>query len=420
MDAVERYRKRRRDRLTERMRNAATPEEAQRLAIIIYTNCYRQDGGPGSGNWGHESVPGVRGGSKPGGGTSNRQGSAEKGYTSEAKEKEKAKKEAKSSSSSGTSAKKAQYKAKLKSEKEALLKEKPAEQALAMVEAGYLSYDEGVAAMRSKTASSKVEEYYAIMEENGDPTSEKPLADNKCNRNSDVESGKYSSHDEAKKGFVKERTGLSDEECDQISKEMDTWVSNSWSRADTAQIDKFIESDHTYDGEIYRGLHFVEGRDETSYDDFMKNIEVGGTISTAVSGRNASWSSSENDAATFSHRSNAYEDSVVIRCVGNRTSSPIGYLNNQGEKEVVSHSRARWTVLNVQESEKGSGGRHAEITVVECGEFDSASKGDGAMSEEKTESTESKFTSMLDRWDKSGADFVASPRKPKDEKSDED
>lgn len=47
------------------------------------------DGGPGSGNWGHEGVPGKLGGSAPGGGSENRVGDKQSGYTSFAKEKKK-------------------------------------------------------------------------------------------------------------------------------------------------------------------------------------------------------------------------------------------------------------------------------------------------------------------------------------------
>ena len=58
----------------------------------------RNDGGPGSGNWGHIGQGnGKRGGSGKGGGIQNRRGSAKEGYTSEAKqskEKGKARKEA--------------------------------------------------------------------------------------------------------------------------------------------------------------------------------------------------------------------------------------------------------------------------------------------------------------------------------------
>lgn len=59
------------------------------------------DGGPGSGNWGHSSVKGVRGGSAPGGGKANRLGTKEGGYTSEAKAWAENKKKNKQSAASG-------------------------------------------------------------------------------------------------------------------------------------------------------------------------------------------------------------------------------------------------------------------------------------------------------------------------------
>jgi len=49
----------------------------------------RDDGGPGSGNWGHAGRPGKKGGSSGGGGAHNRMGSSEEGYTSFSKEKKK-------------------------------------------------------------------------------------------------------------------------------------------------------------------------------------------------------------------------------------------------------------------------------------------------------------------------------------------
>lgn len=52
----------------------------------------REDGGAGSGNWGHGGRPGKRGGSTGGGGISNRQGSKEGGFTSEAKHRAESKK----------------------------------------------------------------------------------------------------------------------------------------------------------------------------------------------------------------------------------------------------------------------------------------------------------------------------------------
>lgn len=61
------------------------PVFADSLKLLLIQIGMHSDGGPGSGNWGHSSVEGVRGGSAPGGGTANRLGTKEGGYTSEAK-----------------------------------------------------------------------------------------------------------------------------------------------------------------------------------------------------------------------------------------------------------------------------------------------------------------------------------------------
>ena len=61
------------------------------------------DGGAGSGNWGHKGVPGQLGGSAPGGGSRNRKGTLESGYTSEAKERARAKDKDKVSVTGGSS-----------------------------------------------------------------------------------------------------------------------------------------------------------------------------------------------------------------------------------------------------------------------------------------------------------------------------
>ena len=55
-------------------------------------NVRKEDGGPGSGNWGHGGRPGKLGGSSGGGGKANRTGTKESGFSSEAKKKAEAKK----------------------------------------------------------------------------------------------------------------------------------------------------------------------------------------------------------------------------------------------------------------------------------------------------------------------------------------
>lgn len=63
------------------------------------------DGGPGSGNWGHSGRPGKIGGSCGGGGKEHRQGTKEKGFTSEAKKKSEENATSKSSSAGNSSGK---------------------------------------------------------------------------------------------------------------------------------------------------------------------------------------------------------------------------------------------------------------------------------------------------------------------------
>ena len=59
------------------------------VALMSWLNMDNKDGGDGSGNWGHEGRPGKLGGSDKGGGSHNRLGSKEEGYTSFSKEKKK-------------------------------------------------------------------------------------------------------------------------------------------------------------------------------------------------------------------------------------------------------------------------------------------------------------------------------------------
>ena len=59
------------------------------LASTVIQNTVGEDGGPGSGNWGHEGVEGQVGGSAPGGGKHNRITSKSGGFTSFAKRRKK-------------------------------------------------------------------------------------------------------------------------------------------------------------------------------------------------------------------------------------------------------------------------------------------------------------------------------------------
>lgn len=71
-----------------------------------------QDGGPGSGNWGHGGRPGKLGGSTGGGGKQHRTGNKESGFSSEAKKKAEAKKSGGGGGESGKNSSKAKSKVK--------------------------------------------------------------------------------------------------------------------------------------------------------------------------------------------------------------------------------------------------------------------------------------------------------------------
>lgn len=59
----------------------------EHLASQVLQNMIQTDGGPGSGNWGHEGVEGQLGGSAPGGGAHNRMEDGKGGFTSWAKDR---------------------------------------------------------------------------------------------------------------------------------------------------------------------------------------------------------------------------------------------------------------------------------------------------------------------------------------------
>lgn len=138
-------------------------------------------------------------------------------------------------------------------------------------------------------------------------------------------------------------------------KQLTTWFGGSWSRADTAVIDKYIEEDGTCEGPIYRGMHFSQ----QEYAEFMKSVRQGETIN--MRGQNSSWTTEPEVAYNFS---TSGERNVRLKCLKNRTASPVSHLSEKGESEVLAHSRAQWTVLNVVE-----GLSWTEITVVECGKY---------------------------------------------------
>ena len=203
------------------------------------------------------------------------------------------------------------------------------------------------------------------MEENGDPTPTKDTSGQATDFYDDVKNEYGNDWDAARFDYIKKFTGQNDEQAKKTQSELQTWFGGGWSKADTATLDKYIDEDHAYDGELYRGLHFENDGD---FDSFIAQCEPGAVI-TNKNGMNSSWSSSEGMARNYAHSANKAVDSVVLHCVKNRTTSPVSYLSSKGEDECLSHSKAQWTVLHAEVSETGQGGRKADVYVVEKGEY---------------------------------------------------
>lgn len=249
----------------------------------------------------------------------------------------------------------------LEGERQSVLKMKPSEQALYVLDHDGETYDNCVAAMNNGTTHALVNNYFSIMAANGDPTPNKPLSKQLSNKlKEDVDSGKYQDYDNAKKSYIKQMTGQSDEEIKGTLKSFKAYFS-AGQTSHPERLDKYIEDDHTYDGKIYRGMHF----DNADYQAFMKNISPGAKIQMKG---NSSWSSNEEVAAGFAHRGANETNSIMITCVQNRTSSPVSHLSHYGEDEVLASSKASWTVLHEETVQWSSGVYKTNITVVESGE----------------------------------------------------
>lgn len=314
------------------------------VACIINRGCLlckddsRTDGGPGSGNFNHEGVKGQLGGSAPSGSSSCE---AWKERNNKAREDLKAMKPGR---------------------KAATLTE------MYGAEHGDPMYDEILTAFRAGKIDEKIDEYFDIVEENGDPTPTKPTVDKQKSllRIADTEYG--GDHTEARIETIRKDTGLSREKAEKLNAEIGTWTSNQWDKADKASLDEYVENAPAYEGTISRGLCFKDNR-YGSYDDFMETAKSG----VIRMNGNSSWTTDDEVSRRYAHPNDSGIDSVIIKCVKNKTATPIEHLTtNGGEDEVLAHSRAAWTVLNATETEKNGGGRLAVITVIERGEYEDA------------------------------------------------
>ena len=294
-------------------------------ALVVRNDSASFDGGPGSGNFGHKGVEGQRGGSAP---------SAQK------------------------------WRESVGEKRAAMHSEKPNKQAMALWKNGFLDKDTAVAKMKDGSISAEVDRYFDVLEANGDPTPIKKTVTQQRSLASLVDTEYGGDWEKARIGEVAKDTGMTQEEAEKTYRELETWTGSNWSRANSDMLDSYVEKAPTFDGPIFRGLHFTDSDD---YDSFMESISSG----VVTMGGNSSWSSDESVARRFAHAIDDDVSSVVIRCVANKTAAPIEHITQKGgEDEVIAHSRAAWTVLNVSEYSSYSGRKKAVVTVIERGEFE--------------------------------------------------
>ena len=247
-------------------------------------------------------------------------------------------------------------------EKARVLGLKPNRQALYVLDNDGQTDEVCLEAMNSGKTKELVEDYFAKMEANGDPTPVKPTA-GQYYAKSDIDSGKYKNYIDAQRGHISKITGQTEAEAQITLRELDNWTGGSGFRADQKVLDKFVEKAPAYKGKIYRGMSF---NNEAEYEAFMKEVGDGKVIK--MNGC-ASWSDSQTVARRFGHAGDDYTNTVMITCVKNKTSAPIDFANHEMEGEVLSHSKARWTVLHHEVYNTRAGAKKAYLTVVEKGEY---------------------------------------------------
>ena len=223
---------------------------------------------------------------------------------------------------------------------------------------GFLTEDEAIEAMNNGTAGDRISDYFDLLEYNGDPTPTKPVRDSRginINKEVMVEGKHNGDFAQARLDYIRDWTGMNEEEAKKARGELKTWFSfGNWKAADTDTLDDYIDRDGVYGGEIFRGLHFTE--DE--YAAFMKDIKSGARI--GMNGFNSSWATDRETAWGFAR---GLDKQVIIHCINNKTGAPVDHLSDKGENEVLANSRTMWTVIGVKE-----GDQRAEITVMEAEE----------------------------------------------------
>ena len=230
---------------------------------------------------------------------------------------------------------------------------------------GFLSKDDSLQYMKDGSISKYGDDYFQILRENGDYTPAGPTRDNSNRAEELYRSGEFNNYTDARADLIKRDTGFSDEDVAQTQKELNTWFSGSWDRADTATLDRYVEASPTYDGVIHRGMSFDNVEDVEAF----ANLKAGDRI--GMRDKNSSWTTSEEMARHYAHTVSNDANSVVVTSLKNRTSSPVADLSTQGEYEVLASSKSQWTVLRTDVTELSNGNKKVQVYVVEVGNNES-------------------------------------------------
>lgn len=249
----------------------------------------------------------------------------------------------------------------LKKERESLSGKKQSEKALYANDHYIASQDDCIRAMQEGKADELLDDYFRIMEQNGDPKPSKRTA----GQISIMQEGKEIGYTEARRKHIREDTGCGPGMDETYRETLEKYFS---SYIDTDEekkiIDDYVSKAPAYDGIIYRGIAWDQGNG--GYEEFMKNVHQGSELD--MRGEISSWSSNEEVSRNFAHHGDNNADSVMLVCVGNRTAVPVDHLSMMGESEVLAGSEAKWTVLYSETATWDSGARKSWIYVIEKGE----------------------------------------------------
>lgn len=297
-----------------------------------FQNNTAQDGGPGSGNFGHRGRPGKVGGSGPGGGSSSGpEPNGEAGSTLPKPRKTKSGEEL---------GKRLREKYKNSSDEEYGPKTKS--------DMLYGLYGQVIPKDKMEEA---LDRYISIVELNGDPT---PGTDGKRPVGYDYykqvrNHGPYSEEEQIE---LLEKNGYSHEEAQKTRKELVKYTSEVWEGADEKILDEYIERrQDVFKETLYRGIHLKK----EALDEMLTNLKKG----VVSFGRVSSWTNRHGLALAFCDTdkdNNPIPDDetpvlFVIYDGHNRTGVPVVEFSKYFEGEVLTSSKTQWTVLEIGETE---------------------------------------------------------------------